>query len=479
MTTMILNNDTQILRSSRRLVYDGRRRDALNMLSEHLSTYPNDLIARVERAAIYMGLDQHADMNADLAKVMAQSPKSAVEYDAYGSALALQGFTGPISKSNNSWKRASAAFEKSIRLDPNRADVFRHRAQLHVWREDDRSALKDLDQALALTPNDIDLLWRRAYTRQKLGDKVGAIVDVNAMIRLEPDNAKFYLERQRLRDEEDHQGQLEDYSRALELSPNDVETLNSRALLYTIMEKRDLAVQDYERVLQLEPYNKDALIWSAYALADAGNHKLAIERFTQVIAMDPDVAAWYGHRAKSYRAIGDIAAAEADEQRQKQLKPVEDASIGGTATAGNETAMSAGDTQPGVLQFVTHYWLTWVWVGLALFTLVVLVGLLVNYTGTNRVNSSLVSLLTIGIVAALYRGFRNGFRFKRESAISEGGMTGLALNLVLWGIQIAVATVVWPFVELFRQGRFLVRAWNGWGKGEILVNEDQKPARGG
>ncbi len=478
MTTITNSSDAHIIESSRHLVYERRYRAAFDMLAERLDEYPDDQIARYEHAVLCMTLDRDDELNADLRTLMSKPPRTAVEFDAYASAMALKGFTGPMSDAEACWKRAAAAFEQSIQRDPNRADVYRHRAQMHLWRDNHRAEAADLDRALALTPDDIDLLWRRASARKDMGDAAGAWADVNTMIRLEPNNPLHYRNRQLFRENDDNQGSLEDYNRILELTPSDVKTLNDRALLYTIMEQRGLALQDYDRVLQLEPNDKDALVWSAYALADTGSHQAAVERFSRVIALEPEHGAWYGHRAKSYRALGDLAAAEADEQRAARFKSTGDSVSSASSSADQQYGVSQPD-QPGFVQFLSRYWLAWAWLALALFTLVILILVVSSYSSSGHVNSAQASLLAFGVIGALYRSFRNGFRFRRESAITDGGLTGIALNLVLWGVQIAIATAVWPFFELFRQGTFLVRAWNGWKKGQILVNDGDKPARGG
>lgn len=423
-------------------------------------------LLRAERAQVAMSLDRDAEMQSDITIITSQSMKTATDYDAYGLALAVQGFTGPIAEAKDCWKRAAAAFEQSIRLDAQRADVFRHRAQMNVWQENKRAVLKDLDRAVALEPNDVELLWRRALAKSELGDKRGAMADADLMIRLEPDQPKHYETRLLFRDPEDYPGQLEDLNHILAIYPDEVDALNRRALVFYATKRFDLALQDYEHVLQLDPNNTEALPWAGYALQKTGNHQRAADYFSRLIALDPTVAAWYGHRAKSYRALGDTTSAQADEQQERALKKAEKAQP--------KVASYSKEWKTGFLGFMAHYWLSFVWIGLALFTILIGVLWFIDYNRTRVSNNGLAGFLIIGIGAALFRLFRGGGRFDR---MFDNDLTGFFLNLAVWTIQLVIATLVWVIVEPIRQIRFLLRAWKTWQNGGVLTDESGRDVR--
>lgn len=185
-----------------------------------------------------------------------------------------------------------------------------------------------------------------------------------------------------------------------------------------------------------------------------------------MIALDPTVAAWYGHRAKSYRALGDTTSAQADEQQERALKKAEKAQP--------KVASYSKEWKTGFLGFMAHYWLSFVWIGLALFTILIGVLWFIDYNRTRVSNNGHPGFLIIGIGAALFRLFRGGGRFDR---MFDNDLTGFFLNLAVWTIQLVIATLVWVIVEPIRQIRFLLRAWKTWQNGGVLTDESGRDVR--
>jgi len=120
--------------------------------------------------------------------------------------------------------------------------------------------------------------------------------------------------------------------------------------------------------------------------------------------------------------------------------------------------------------FYAHYWRAFVWIALAVYTLFAAALTLILYVVNGRWDSNAISLLLVGACFAIARFFINGGRFQSESS-SRGGIDRAAENVIIWVIQAAIYTLVWPFIELFAQIRFLSRARAGWERGEVMVHE--------
>jgi surface polysaccharide O-acyltransferase-like enzyme len=126
--------------------------------------------------------------------------------------------------------------------------------------------------------------------------------------------------------------------------------------------------------------------------------------------------------------------------------------------------------------FFAHYWRAFVWIALAFFTLGAVIAAVVTYTPRSGINPVVAPLLVIGGIAAFSRFLIDGGRLKREQ-LDKQTTDNFVLNLVLWAIQLAILTAVWPVVEIIRQAIFLSRARAGWRRGEILVSENGRELR--
>lgn len=449
----------------------------IQLLDQHLESNPNDLLARAERAKAMLRLKYDKlgialgfpeKIREDISFVISYGQYiSAEDYDAYGLALAIQGYTGPIENAKDTWKSAERAFEQSIRLDSQRPDVYRHRAQMFMWMDNNRSALADIERAVALAPNDVVLLSKRSFLRKDTGDNQGAWADANEIIRLDPDHVEGYSRRSSLRDDNDDQGRLEDLNQILRIDSYRIEDLRSRALLYLVMENQSLALQDYERIILLNADDENALSMAAFNHQQLGNHPKAIEYFSTVIRLKPDDASNYGLRAKSYCALGDTVSAQEDEQRYDELKKQEQVQ----SLRSSQTVSEQVD----LFGFVRHYWSSFAWIGLAVIGILGIIGfishlrnvqLIVDAGGTRpQFPREVTFLLCIGIVASMYRFFKGGGNFSR--VIEMEGASGFFLNLLAWFAKFVFVLLVWIIAEPIQQVRFLRVAWLDWKDGLV------------
>jgi len=122
-------------------------------------------------------------------------------------------------------------------------------------------------------------------------------------------------------DKGDHQRAMKDYDRALGLTPTDPVALNDRGDEYRILGQYDRALQDLNESLRLRPNHASTLFHRAQAYAGKGRYDLTIRDYDQVIGLTPKDADAYYNRSLAKRKTGDVAGANADLARAKQLDP--------------------------------------------------------------------------------------------------------------------------------------------------------------
>lgn len=115
---------------------------------------------------------------------------------------------------------------------------------------------------------------------------------------------------------------IQDFDRALTLSPDTVEALNNRGLAFEQKGDFDRAVEDYDRAIRLQPgyahaFNNRGLLYAERK----GDHNHAIQDFNQAIRLRPDYAEAFSNRAHSYYATGNYDRAIQDYGEAIKLEP--------------------------------------------------------------------------------------------------------------------------------------------------------------
>jgi len=109
-------------------------------------------------------------------------------------AFAYEG-RGRIALRHGDWGRAIADFDEAIHLNPNRASLYRDRANARRQNGDLQHAIEDYDEAIAHDPRIASPYHQRGLALAARGDLDRAILSYNTAIRLDPSDAQARLDR--------------------------------------------------------------------------------------------------------------------------------------------------------------------------------------------------------------------------------------------------------------------------------------------
>ncbi|MEE9437687.1 MAG: tetratricopeptide repeat protein [Saprospiraceae bacterium] len=205
------------------------------------------------------------------------------------------------------WTKVLKHYDKTTLPYGNRANYRRDNGQI-------QGALSDYSQSIALKPS------AQAYnSRARLYFQMGkenlnlALQDYNKAIEMTPNDGEFLINRgatfARL-------GQIDkgidDINKGLKLKPDHVAGYINRSVLYNGQGKVELALKDINSYLKLRPYNAD--IWYEKARALRGLNKLeeAIPAYNQAIKLNRSNGLFFYERARTYAFINKIELAKKD-----------------------------------------------------------------------------------------------------------------------------------------------------------------------
>ena len=346
---------------------------------------PNHAGAWVWNAAASSRLERWSDANESLSQAMAIRPEAASQYRQLGRRIAekaVKHFSKQIQHGNDGrrvyrdravanqflQKYASAIEDLTMALErqPNDADLFVRRGQVYALTGDHQGAQDDFGKAIRLDRRNHWARFCRAQSRYARGDHEKARRDVQKAIRINGGYPQYHkllaeiladlgqsdqvvrcLNLATLLDSADASSfrargdaqvaqknwldAVNDFTRAMELDPTQVDLLLSRANAYARADKPESAIKDYELILARNPLLAKAWSGRAGCLAMIGEHEYALIWLTKAFhrfSKPRDLSELFFARGKVFYGAGRFTQAIIDFTSVARLMKDDDKFVG-------------------------------------------------------------------------------------------------------------------------------------------------------
>ncbi len=216
------------------------------------------------------------------------------------------------------WKNSGTMWSHVIKYYKNATLPYGNRANYYRDNGEIQKALKDYDKAVSLKPSAATFNSRARvfFDHGKSRDTLLlALENYSKAIEMDPDNGEYYVNRgatyARLNNNE---LALEDLNNGLKFKPNHATGYLNRSIIYQFMGRIDAALIDIKKYLEFHPYNAD--IWYEKARAERilKNFNVAIQDYTTAIKYNRNNPLFYYERSRTYYQIGQIENAKKDFQ---------------------------------------------------------------------------------------------------------------------------------------------------------------------
>ncbi|MFM6323752.1 MAG: tetratricopeptide repeat protein [Microcystis panniformis] len=142
---------------------------------------------------------------------------------------------------------------------------------------------------------------------------------VRLLVQNNTDFSTFFSSAQEKYEKGDFQGAIADYSRAIELNPNDYHSYMMRGVIRGNLGDRQGAIADYTKAIEINPTMPYAYINRGAERFFLGDIQGAISDYNQAIKIDPNEAPNYSNRGQARQNLGDFSGAIADWQKAAEL----------------------------------------------------------------------------------------------------------------------------------------------------------------
>jgi Tfp pilus assembly protein PilF len=179
--------------------------------------------------------------------------------------------------------------DKLIELAPERSIGYRLKGSLFFFKDDDKSALEQLNKALEKDPEDDDALLLRAQVHSALKEPEKAKADVQKALSLNPDSERAIVMRSLLAAQEKRFAEaIADIRLLLQADPKN-ELLRIQLASYYVADKRPRkAIELLTAVIQDNEKSSEALRARGDALLSVAKHAEAIADYERALAIDPE-----------------------------------------------------------------------------------------------------------------------------------------------------------------------------------------------
>jgi len=240
----------------------------LDYFSQALKIAPNNLEALRQRGMFLLLSGKVQEATADLDAAAKADPDNPELQEIRG----LAWFT---LKQND---QAIDAFSEEIKLLPNAAAPYMHRAQVYA-AEKEPDKLEHVVETLRL----------RAVVHQQAGDTKAARADVDEALKDVPDWAPALELRAILSTaEKDYAQAIDDSLTLLKKSPHNPELLDQLGVLYEANKQPRKAIATYSEALTANPESLSALRGRADAYLSVGKHAEAVADYESALKINPE-----------------------------------------------------------------------------------------------------------------------------------------------------------------------------------------------
>jgi tetratricopeptide (TPR) repeat protein len=220
-------------------------------------------------------------------------------------------FTALIFLSNVAAQEASQA-EEGRRL------MAEMQASLKEGRHDD--VIQKSTRLLEISPKSADVYIVRGASFLATGEKEKAVADFSQGLRLgltpKMEVAAHMMRSLTLFQLKRYEEAIKDYTFLIQADSSDFRGYVQRGWSFFYLGNHQAAIADFDSALKLSPHETGIRRYRAISHNHLGNYEKAIEDITEEIKINPQaLAEVYKIRAESYRKLGKIELAEADEKK--------------------------------------------------------------------------------------------------------------------------------------------------------------------
>ena len=304
---------------------------AIQEFTKTIAMNSNDIFAYSCRAKLYENQKQYEEAIADYTKIIELSTSSDERFS--DRVKAYRGRAELYVKIND-YANAMKDLTECIRIeksDVSKAEAYDNRADFYKYKigitskanADYKKAIEFFTKAMA-SAKDKDTLLHLEHTRANLyvqiEDYKNAIADYTKIIDIKPQDYLTYERRADVYKElKQYDKAISDYLRCIELMPGDAYRYDPLGKLYVELKQYDKAIGIHNKRIKINPTQVLGYVYRGDTYIEMEEYKKAISDYSKAIELDSSSANYYYVRGQCYLALEKYEQAQTDFAKAKEL----------------------------------------------------------------------------------------------------------------------------------------------------------------
>ncbi|MBN2173256.1 MAG: tetratricopeptide repeat protein [Bacteroidales bacterium] len=212
------------------------------------------------------------------------------------------------------------ALEKAVELDDQNIDAYLKLAEISIVFRDYKNALNYIDKSLKLDELESKGYFLRGAVLLETGDTIRSIRNFQKAIDYNQQYFEANLQLGLIFSEKKNDLAIDYLNNALNIDPDNIESLYYLAMFYQNTERYEKAIQVYHSIVA-----KDGRFFYGYYnigyinLVYLKNFEEAIDYFNKAIEINPEYADAYYNRGFAYELLKDVEKSRADYQKTLEI----------------------------------------------------------------------------------------------------------------------------------------------------------------
>ncbi len=202
-------------------------------------------------------------------------------------------------------KKALATMQKAVHLEPENLEALIKLGKIHFYLKQYDKSMEQIGKILQLKPQHAEAFFWLGMIFREQGDRARAINSFQQSVELEPDQVDPWIILGDLISMENESLAEQYYDNALDIDPNNITALHSKAFYLQNTTRIQEAIDLYQRIVDIDSTYADSYLNQGILFYELNELEKGKDQFNKLLTLDDKNPLAYYYLAQGYELARD------------------------------------------------------------------------------------------------------------------------------------------------------------------------------